>query len=143
LNPEAATVWFEIAMCHMRQRQWDNARSSLEKAVNLDSHNRQYVTTLGFCLARMGRYQESLDLFTQVVSKSEALYKVARMAHHLKDDDVSVTLLHEALQEKPDYGPARCMLDQLQGHAPADPDHATQVSTANQEGELCPGKEAK
>jgi tetratricopeptide (TPR) repeat protein len=143
VNPNEALVWYEMGMCHTRLKEWEPARAHLDKALSLDPQNRQYATTLGFCLARMGQYEESLALFIRLVGQAEADYKVARMAHHLKQDDVCIELLHRALQEKPDFAPARRMLNQLEGSLPASPSAAMQVNCAKEEEGTNPGNMGK
>jgi tetratricopeptide (TPR) repeat protein len=112
-HPKEPAVWYGLAMCHARLQRWDPACENLDKAVQLDHENRQYATALGFCLARAGRFEESLSVFTPLVGKAQACYKVAQMAHHVKRDDLAADLLRQAVQEKPDLTPARDMLAKL------------------------------
>jgi tetratricopeptide (TPR) repeat protein len=119
VNPNLAVAWYEMGMCFTRLREWEQARQHLEKALSLERENRQYTTTLGFCLAHMGLYEDSLAVFLKVTGKAEAHYKVARMALHLKYDDVCLDFLHRALRENPDFAPAQQLLRQVEGQPPA------------------------
>jgi tetratricopeptide (TPR) repeat protein len=120
IQPKDASIWFEMGMCFARQKQWDKAVANLRTAARLDPANRRYVSSLAFCLARLGQYNESLALFTRVAGKAVANYEVARMAHHLRQDELCKELLRAALKEKPDYDEARGMLQQLEGRADAE-----------------------
>jgi tetratricopeptide (TPR) repeat protein len=127
-HPKDASVWYEFGMCCSRQKKWDKALEKLRTAVKLDPENRQYAITLGFCLARTGRFEDSLACFTPLVGKAEAHYKVAQMAHHLKQDGPCKEYLRLALKEKPELADARNLLDQLEGRAPAPAGPATQAA---------------
>jgi Tfp pilus assembly protein PilF len=116
--PKDASLWFALGMCHSRQKQWEPALKELQTAARLDPENHRYATTLGFALARAGRYSESIACFTPVVGKAQAHYKVAQMARHMKQTTLSKEHLRLALQEKPDLEEARKMLAQLEGGAP-------------------------
>jgi hypothetical protein len=121
IYPKEASLWMEMGMCHSRQKQWDKAIEELRKAVQLAPENRLYGSTLGFALARAGRFSDSIEVFTALVGKAEAHYQVARMAHHMRQDEQSKEFLRLALSDKPDHGGAQHLLAQLEGRAPANP----------------------
>lgn len=114
LHPEEAAVWFELGVCHSRNKEWAPALENLRQAVKLDPDNRPYATTFGFCLARAGKYDEAVEVFTKLDGKAAAYYKVARMAHHVKQDDLSLEMLRRALMEKPDFTEAHQLLQTLE-----------------------------
>lgn len=115
--PKDRSLWSCLGMCHARAKEWDAATDSLRKAVELDPDDRQCAKTLGLCLARAGRYEESLVVLDKTVGKAEAHYTVARMSHHVQQDEVSKHNVRLALQYEPDHGPARELLDELEGRA--------------------------
>jgi hypothetical protein len=119
INAGDAGVWFEVGMFQSRQKQWEAACQSLTRAVQLNPENRRFASTLGFCLARAGRFNDSLALFTRLSGRADACFKVARMAHHLNQDDCCKELLRLALQEDPTMAAAREMLAQLEGRPAA------------------------
>ena len=139
--PKEPSLWFEMAMCHSRQKQWDKAIEALRKAAQLAPENRPYATTLGYTLARAGRFTDSIEVFTPLVGVAEANYRVARMAHHMKQDEQSKELLRLALKDKPDHGGAQQLLDQLEGRAPGNP--TVQVGYESREGAAPSGQEGK
>ena len=49
--PEDPVVWYELALCHNRKKEWRPAIAHLRTALALDPDNRQCATTLGFTLA--------------------------------------------------------------------------------------------
>jgi tetratricopeptide (TPR) repeat protein len=135
--PKEASLWFELGMCCSRQKQWDPAIEKLRKAARLAPENRHYATTLAFTLARSGKFSDSIDVFTPLVGIAEAHYRVARMAHHMRQEEQCKELLRLALKDKPDLAAAQQLLDQLEGRAPANP-----VATAGfeeREGTVPPG----
>jgi tetratricopeptide (TPR) repeat protein len=120
LAPKDKMVWQELGMCHARHKDWDPAIDSLRKASELDPDDRQIAKTLGLCLARAGRYDDSLACLEKVVGKAEAHCTVARMLHHLKQDDASKREVQLALESDPNLAEARALLDELEDRIPAD-----------------------
>ena len=118
-HPKEASLWFGLGMCYSRLRRWDEAVANLRKAHDLDPDNRPYANTLGYCLARAGRYEESLACFRGLVGEAQAQYNLARMLHHMNRDDLSRQHLQLALHADPQLAPARDLLAQLSGAAPA------------------------
>jgi tetratricopeptide (TPR) repeat protein len=118
-HPKEASLWYGLGMCYSRLKRWDEAVANLRKAHELDPDNRPYANTLGYCLARAGRYEESLGCFRELVGEAQAQYNLARMLHHLKRDDLSRQHLQLALRAEPQLAPARQLLAQLNGAAPA------------------------
>jgi tetratricopeptide (TPR) repeat protein len=116
-NPREASLWFELGMCQARHKDWQPALENLATATNLEPENPTYTNMLAYGLARSGRYDESLACFKKTVSEGQAHYNLARMLHHLKQDEVSKEQLRLALKAKPDLEPARQLLAQLEAPA--------------------------
>jgi tetratricopeptide (TPR) repeat protein len=116
--PREGALWYGLGMCYARQKDWERAASALGKAVECDPENRQYLNTLGHCHARAGRIEESLGCFRRSVGEAKAHYNVARMLHHLKQDEAARQHVQQALQAEPTLEPARLLLAQLDGRAP-------------------------
>lgn len=113
-HPNDPSVWYELGMWHARRKEWDHACENLDKAVQRGQGNREYATALGYCLARAGRFRESIVIFTALVGKAEAYCKMARMARHLKRDDLCKEFLQQALLEQPNLTKARGLLQQVE-----------------------------
>jgi tetratricopeptide (TPR) repeat protein len=123
-HPKEAPVWFDLGTYQMQCKEWAAAVENLRQAVALEPENRHFVKTLGFCLARSGRFDESLVCLEPAVGPAEAHYDVARMQLHLQQEEAAKMHLRLALQADPQHKEARALLAQLeappvqQGEAP-------------------------
>jgi tetratricopeptide (TPR) repeat protein len=106
-HPKEASLWFDLGMCHARRKEWAPAVQSMETALELDPRNRNMAKGLGLTLARAGRIDESVACLTKVFGPAQAHYSVARMLHHLNQDDLSRQHLQYALQVDPNLGTTR------------------------------------
>jgi tetratricopeptide (TPR) repeat protein len=125
--PKDASIWFDLGMYQMQCKEWAPAVEGMRQAVALDPENRHYTKTLGFCLARAGRFDESLICLQQVVGPANAHYDVARMQLHLQQGEAARQHLYLALQADPQHKEARTLLAQLE--APPVPQAETPVQT--------------
>jgi tetratricopeptide (TPR) repeat protein len=114
IHPDDAALWYELGMCQARQKQWEPALDSLRRATELDPEQRLYAHSLGFCLARAGHYDESVAAFAKVEGTANAHYNLARMLHHMNEDELSKQHLRLALEIKPELDPARQLLASLE-----------------------------
>jgi tetratricopeptide (TPR) repeat protein len=112
--PKDASIWFDLGMYQMQCKEWASAVEDMRQAVALDPENRHYTKTLGFCLARAGRFDESLICLQQAVGPAEAHYDVARMQLHLQQGEAARQHLYLALQADPQHKEARMLLAQLE-----------------------------
>jgi tetratricopeptide (TPR) repeat protein len=119
-HPQVAGLWHEMGMCHARYKEWEPALESLRHAVELEPEQRAYTHDLGFCLARCGQYDESLAVFAKLEGEASAHYDVARMLHHVNQDELSMQHLRLALQLKPEMAPAQQLLASLEGQTAED-----------------------
>jgi len=107
LQPRNGALWFDLGMCHARYKAWPAALDALNRAHDCDPENRQYLNTLGHALARTGRYQDSLNCFVRSYgNEAMAHYQLARMLHHLGQNDQARQCLQAALQRDPNLEPA-------------------------------------
>ncbi len=111
--PKQASLWYELGMCQARHKEWSPAVEQLQKASELDADNRIYSHTLAYTLARAGRYDESFACFTKTLGEAQAHYNIARMLHHLHQDEACKQRLQQALQADPTLQPAKQLLTQL------------------------------
>jgi len=56
--PNNAELFFRTGVLDYRQGQWDEATQNLERAIELDPRNLQYVTQLALCYQPQRRYQD-------------------------------------------------------------------------------------
>jgi tetratricopeptide (TPR) repeat protein len=115
LYPKDAAIWYELGMSHARQKEWDPAIQSLRTALDLEPDNQQCTTTLGFTMARAGQYEESYEFFRRQLGEARAHYNLARMLHHLQQDELSRQQAQLALQADSQLTVARELLDELDG----------------------------
>jgi tetratricopeptide (TPR) repeat protein len=114
-HKKEAGLWFDLGMAHARKKEWEPGLEALRKAVELDPENRRYVNTLGHCLARTGRYDESLGCFRKAVGEAKAHYNLARMMLHMNDQAQARQHLHLALRADPQLAQAQQLLASLDG----------------------------
>jgi hypothetical protein len=88
---------------------------ALSKAAELEPENRAYRRYLGFALARAGRRNEALAVFTRYEGKAKAHYYLAEMLEHLGQVDACKTQLQLALARDPSLTSASEMLVRLSG----------------------------
>jgi tetratricopeptide (TPR) repeat protein len=132
--PQDAKLWYELGMCHSRQKEWQPALEALGKAVERDPENRQYVNTLGYALARAGRYDESLACFGRVNGEAKAHYNLARMLRHMDQPELTRQHLELALQKDPELADAKSLLGEMNGAAqPVQPAGHVENSSATEE----------
>jgi tetratricopeptide (TPR) repeat protein len=117
-NAKEPALWFDLGMFHARKKEWDSAISCLTKATDLDPENRHYSNTLGFCLARAGRIQESLSLFSKSSGQAVAYYNVSRVLRDNNQPELCRRYLEQAVALNPNYSEAQQLLASLSGPAP-------------------------
>jgi tetratricopeptide (TPR) repeat protein len=113
-----AKVWNDLGMCHAKHKEWEPALESMRKAADLDRDNQQYAKTLGLCLARAGRYDESYECLKRVLGPAEAHFYLARMLKHMDYKEACMAQLHAALQVDPTLAKAHQMLEEIQTPVP-------------------------
>ncbi len=113
LAPNQPQLWYEFGMCYCRKKDFTRGVPCLSKACDLDPENRQYANVLGYTLARIGKYDESLACFCRVHSRAKAHYNLARMLLHVKQTELAKQHLQKALQEDPNLESAQVLLTKL------------------------------
>jgi tetratricopeptide (TPR) repeat protein len=114
-HPKDAALRYELGMCQARRKNWDPALQSLLAAIQFDPDNRRYRRTYGLCLARAQRYDESLAVLAKLEGAPQAHYDLARMMHHLEQDEASKQHLRLALAQNPELFAAQQLLTELEG----------------------------
>ncbi len=122
LYPNDAVVPHEVALLFGRWKDWNGAVAWCEVSLKIDPENRTHRKTLGFCLARSGRWDESFVALKQVMPEAQARYSLARVMEHLNFPEQSRQQLVAAVQADPNYAEARDFLAELdQGYQFAQP----------------------
>src|SRR5262249_18961019 len=112
-NPKDLTLLYELGMIHARSKEWDKAVVHLKAAYDISPDNKECATTLGHCLARSGRIDEAIEVFRKTVGEAKAHFNVARMLHHLNQNELCRHHLELALRADPQFVEARDLLLQL------------------------------
>ena len=81
--PDDAAGHHEAALMHARFGDWPVAVGRASTAARLDSASRQYGTTLGFCLARAGRWDDAHTALCRVMPADEARESVNLVREHV------------------------------------------------------------
>jgi len=115
VDAKQAPLLYKMGICQARHNDWQAAQESVSKACDQDTDNRVYVKTWAFCLARIGRYDDSIACFKRVMDEGQAHYNLARLLHHDKQDDLSRLHLQMALQANPKLTQAQDLLAVLDG----------------------------
>jgi tetratricopeptide (TPR) repeat protein len=113
-HPKEASLWHELGLCLAKHKEWQPALECLQTAAKLDPENRQYTNAHAYALARSGHMDESYACFERTVGEAKAHYNVARMLHHMNQDNLCRQHLQLALTADPQLTPAREMLAQLE-----------------------------
>jgi len=112
-NPKSAVLLYELGMVHARSKEWDAALTHLKAAYELNPDDKDCSSTYGHCLARSGRIDEAFEVFRRTVGEARAHFNLARMLHHMNQDDLCRQQLDLALRADPQMVDARNFLVSL------------------------------
>lgn len=119
--PADAAVHHEAAMACARFQDWAGAVAWCEAALRLDPENRAFRKTLGFCLARAGRWEEAFGAMCRVMPEAQARYNMAAVLLHMNQPEASRQQLQLALRADPQHANTRDLLAELDHTHPANP----------------------
>ena len=118
LYPKDAETMHEVAVAHARWKDWAGATAWCETALRVDPENRAYRKTMGFCLARGGKWDDGFATLCRIMPEAQARYNMARVMEHQNQSDASRQQLQLAIQADANYAPAREFLAELDQTAP-------------------------
>src|SRR5262245_25783144 len=118
LAPQDASLWHERGLCSCRQKNWAEAITNMQKAVDLSPGNGPYRTALGYTLGRAGRFPESLAVLTKAEGEAKAHYDIARLLQHVNQTELAKQHVAFAISKDPNLPGARQLLDALEGRGP-------------------------
>src|SRR5262249_14008125 len=121
INDKDSATWYELGMCHGRQKEWAEAVECLRRAVGLDPPHRQFVSSLGVAPGRHGQHTEALTALTRIHGEAQAHYQLARMLHHTNQDALARQHLIRSLTLDANSTQARTFLDELTGNSTPKP----------------------
>lgn len=114
IAPQDPILWMTKGMYYARQKQWDAAIQAMQEAVRYAPNDRQTNQTLGFCLARSGRLDESMVILKKIMPEAEASYNIARMLHHTNNPELSRKYAQYALKGNPQLMGPRRLIDKIE-----------------------------
>lgn len=112
--PKESVFWYELGQMHNRRKDFTQAVTCLNKALEMDPQNRLYLTTLGFTLARAGQNEQSVAVLTRAMGLASAHYNVGRMLLHLQRTQEGVQHLRQAVANNPNLQEARQLLSDME-----------------------------
>jgi tetratricopeptide (TPR) repeat protein len=113
IYPKDKDVAHEVAMAHAQWKDWAGAAAWCEFALKIDPENLAIRKTLGFCLARAGKWDEGFAVMCEIMPEAQARYLMARVLEHQKQPEASRMQLQLAVKADPSYVAAREFLAEL------------------------------
>ncbi|MDY3554963.1 tetratricopeptide repeat protein [Gemmata sp. JC717] len=128
--PKDVKVAHEVAIAHARWKDWPGAVAWCQFALtHMDPENRDVKKFLGFCQARVGKWDEALATLSQIMPEAQARHNLAGLLDHLGYPEHSKQQLQLATQADPNYVPARDFLTELtQPRGATEPEQVRQAS---------------
>jgi tetratricopeptide (TPR) repeat protein len=122
-QPRDVNLWYDLGMMHNCKKEWSEGVRCFRKALEIDTEHQESVKALGFTLARMGQFDQSVIYLGRAMgSAAAAHFYVAKMLLHLSQQDPAARPareelarqhLRQALQDNPQYENARELLASL------------------------------
>ncbi len=114
-HPKDAHLWYDLATCHQRRRDFSESVRCLSKALELDPENRDFMKHLGITLAWTGQVNEGLTMLTRAYgSASLANFYIACIFDQREQPDQAKVYLRASLRENPNLEKAQVLLDRLE-----------------------------
>lgn len=126
VHPKDADAAHEVAVAHARWKDLDGAVAWCEYALKIDPENRAVKKTMGFCLARAGKWDEAFATLSQIMPEAQARHNLAGLLDHMGHTEASKAQLQLAVKADPNYAPAAGFLAELD--QPRDPNGLRQAS---------------
>ena len=123
LYPEA-DVAHEVAIAHARWKDMDGAVKWCDYTLKIDPENRAVKKTMGFCLARSGKWDEAFTVLCQIMPEAQARHNLAGLLDHMGHAEASKTQLQ--LAAKAGFAPSAGFLKELE--QPRQPNDVRQAS---------------
>ena len=114
-HPREAAVYHELGLCQARQKQWEPALGNLNRARN--STPKTISTSIASPSPWLAPETMSrASCLSKTMGECKAHYELARMLHHLGQDDQCRQHLQLALQLDPSLTPAQQLLVGAEQH---------------------------
>ena len=77
IQPEDPVLLNNLGMCRLVEREYQKALEMFDKAAGIMPENRKYRANMAVALGLMGREEESLSLFRQILPEDEAIHNLS------------------------------------------------------------------
>jgi tetratricopeptide (TPR) repeat protein len=135
IAPDDAAAWFLQGIVHLDAHEFPEARSSLERAVQLDQRSALYRTELGIALLKTGGAEPANEQLNQALrlapKNPSAYYWRAMTLEQMQRPRPAIADLETAVALEPDYADAFYELARLY-HAAGQPQKAAAALARNQ-----------
>lgn len=131
LEPLNSEGYFAFGQFLSSQKRPTEAIAEYQKALKYRPGSQEYKYALGIELARIGQYDQSLEMLSEVIDRAEALYNIGYVVMTEQGDDaVAEKLMAESLKLNPNLKPARYWVAELKSKHNA-PTNQQQILTAS------------
>ncbi|MBU0719084.1 MAG: tetratricopeptide repeat protein [Planctomycetes bacterium] len=122
LAPDEALIRNNFGYALMLERRWADAEREFVAALKLQPRFPRAHVNLGMVQARMGRFEESLASFKNVLAEPDAYYNIGLLLRAQQRYDEAAEAFHHTLELSPDFRAAETQLAQIRDHlTPAPP----------------------
>jgi Flp pilus assembly protein TadD len=117
-----ASVHNDMGLCYHRHNQLDGAAASLQKAVELEPHEKLYRANLAAVLVDQGKTNEALAQLSEAHGATVGHYNLGYMLMQKRDNNAALAHFQKAAQMDPSFSEAQQWVAQLSGRmAPYQP----------------------
>lgn len=114
-HPNESILWYDLALCHHRRKDFPESVRCLTKALEMDPENSSYLLKMGFTLAWMGNLEQGLSYLSRAQGAAQAHYNIARILLQRDQTQLARHHLNVALQRNGQLAEARELLSTLDG----------------------------
>jgi len=99
-QPQQAILLNNLGMCSLINGQYGDALNWFTQAAGRDPNDSRYRANMATALGMLGRYDEALNLYTQIGPAADAHYNIGVLAEARKDRDRATQEFTQARQLK-------------------------------------------
>jgi len=89
VSPRDAVLINDLGMCRLLQGRYQDAMERFTEAAGISPHDARYRANIAVAVGMMGRYEESLALFEQIVPEDQAHHNLAVVCEAIGDEERS------------------------------------------------------
>jgi Flp pilus assembly protein TadD len=85
VSPEDPVLLNDLGMCWLLKRDYEQALNAFGQAAAISPYNARYRANMAFAAGMLGRYEETLSLYYQVMPEEDAHYNLGVICEARKD----------------------------------------------------------